>query len=344
MPYSLSYHGKPDKTPLPYVGAPMKPTLPLFALFAWALAGCGAGRPQGSPVPGPPSAPAAAPPTVVMTGPVGRYESTPWTFSTNSFVVEGPTGLVVVDLQFTPSQAERMVAEAERVTGKRVALAVVLHPNPDKFNGVATLQKHGVRVVTSAQVRGLIPAVYRQRTEAFHARYAPDWPAATPAPEPFGDLTTELEAGGTRVRLHVLGAGCSEAHVAVEWDGGDGKHLFVGDLVGNGVHGWLELGKTDEWLARLAELRALRPRFVHPGRGATGGPELLDRQERYLRDVVDLVARERPALPARDGAIARVKAGLVELYPDYGFDVFLDLGLPAVWARQAGGRGGRAGL
>lgn len=270
-----------------------------------------------------------------MTGRVGRYLSTPWTFSTNSFVIEGPTGLILIDLQFTPSQAERLVEEAERVTKKRTALAVVLHPNPDKFNGVEALQKRGVRVVTSAQVRGLIPAVYRQRTEAFHSRYAPDWPATEPAPEPFGDRTTELEAGGTRVRLHVLGAGCSEAHIVAEWDGDDGKHVFVGDLVGNGVHGWLELGRTDEWLARLAEVRALGPRFVHPGRGATGGLELLERQERYLRDVVGVVVRERPTLPAPAGAIDRVKGRVLELYPHYGFEVFLDIGLPAVWARQA---------
>jgi glyoxylase-like metal-dependent hydrolase (beta-lactamase superfamily II) len=269
---------------------------------------------------------------------VGTYVSSPRTFSTRSFVIEGATGLVLVDLQFTPSEAQRFVTEAERVTKKRTALGIVLHPNPDKFNGTETLQKRGVRVVTSAQVSALIPAVFRQRTAAFAPRYAPDWPTVTPSPEPFGDQTTELEAGGTRVRLHVLGAGCSEAHLAVEWDGDDGKHLFVGDLVANQVHSWLELGKTEEWLARIAELRALHPRFVHPGRGATGGPELLDQEERYLRDVLRLVSAERSSLPLPSisaEALDRVKAKLLGLYPRYDFDVFLDIGLPAVWSHQA---------
>jgi hypothetical protein len=213
----------------------------------------------------------------------------------------------------------------------------VLHPNPDKFNGTETLQKRGVRVVTSAEVSALIPAVFAQRTASFAPRYAPDWPTTTPAPEAFGDKTTDLDAGGTHLRLHVLGPGCSESHVAVEWDGDDGKHLFVGDLVGNEFHSWLELGKVDAWLARIAELRALHPRFVHPGRGRTGGPELLDQEERYLRDVLRLVAEERassgPAASA--GALGRVKSKMLALYPAYDFDVFLDLGLPAVWSHQA---------
>ncbi|MDB4996324.1 MAG: beta-lactamase [Myxococcaceae bacterium] len=267
---------------------------------------------------------------------IGTYVSSPRTFSTRSFAIEGSTGLVLVDLQFTPSEAQRFVTEAERVTNKRTALAIVLHPNPDKFNGTETLQKRGVRVVTSTQVSALIPAVFAQRTASFAPRYAPDWPTATPAPEPFGDKTTELEAGGTRVRLHVLGAGCSEAHVAVEWDGDDGKHLFVGDLVGNEFHSWLELGKVDEWLARIAELRALHPKFVHPGRGATGGPELLDQEERYLRDVLRLVAEERASSPTPSpAALDRVKSKMLALYPRYDFDVFLDLGLPAVWSHAA---------
>ncbi len=216
---------------------------------------------------------------------VGTYVSTPWTFATNSFFIEGKSALVLIDTQFTPSQATRAVEEAERSTGRKVELAVVLHPNPDKFNGTETLQKRGVRVVTSAQVRALIPKVFEARTKAFGARYAPDWPTTTPAPDVFGDHTIEEEGGHVRLRLHVLGAGCSGAHVVAEWDGDGGKHVFVGDLVDNEVHAWLELGMIDEWLARLAEIRALKPTFVHPGRGASGGPELLDVQEKYLREV-----------------------------------------------------------
>lgn len=244
---------------------------------------------------------------------------------------------MAVDTQFLPSEAERMIATAERQTGKKFALAVVLHANPDKFNGTATFQRHGVRVVTSKQVKDLLPSVHDKRLRAFYDRYAPDYPKELPAPEVFGEATTELTAGGLTLKLHVMGAGCSEAHVALEWrdPARPARHLFVGDLVGNGVHSWLEIGKTDAWLARLAELERLAPTFVHPGRGKSGGPELLTAERVYLEKVIALVAEERPTLPIPEAGLERAKAKIVAAYPHHGFPVFLDIGLPAEWERQA---------
>jgi glyoxylase-like metal-dependent hydrolase (beta-lactamase superfamily II) len=262
---------------------------------------------------------------------IGTYVSSNWGFSTNSYWIEGPDGLVVVDTQFLPSAAAEMVSWAERVTGKRVVLAIVLHANPDKFNGTETLQRRGIRVVTSDQVRALIPGVFEKRTRAFAARYAPDWPPVTPAPAGFGAQTTDLHAAGLTLRLHVLGPATSDAHVVLEWDG----HLFTGDLVASQCHAWLELGHVDEWLQRIAEMRALHPTAVHPGRGPTAGPELLDAQEVYLRRVKELVLSERPTMPVRPDAIARIKDALVREHPDYDYDVFLGMGLPAVWERYA---------
>jgi len=286
-------------------------------------------------------APAASPeerepePTLSATSDrrVWQFVSTPWTFSTSSYVIEGPSGLVLVDLQFTPSQAEQLVALAEARTGKKVVLGIVLHANPDKFNGTGVLQKRGIRVVTSEQVRALVPDVFRRRTEAFAERYAPDWPTETPLPESFGAKTTTLEAAGLTLELHVLGAGCSEAHVVVAWEG----HVFAGDLVAHRNHAWLEIGKTDEWLLRLEEIRARKPRYVHPGRGASGGPDLLETQARYLRDVMRFVAEENPKMPPPEGALEKVKEKIVRAYPGYGFEVFLRIGLPAEWARQSRG-------
>ena len=267
---------------------------------------------------------------------VGTYVSSTWGFSTTTYWIEGPTGLILIDTQFLPSAAEEAVAWAEQATGKKVKLAVVLHANPDKFNGTATLKKRGIRVVTSAQVRALIPAVHELRLKAFYDRYQPDYPKEFTLPDSFGDKTTELSAGGVTIKAHVLGAGCSDAHVAVQFEG----HLFVGDLVASGAHSWLELGHTDEWLIRLGELRALKPDFVHPGRGPSGDERLLTQQEFYLKFIIAAVAAEKPTLQAIgsgkiESALARVRNKLDEHYVGYRFGVFLDIGLPAEWRRQA---------
>ncbi len=269
---------------------------------------------------------------------VGTYVSSTWGFSTASYWIEGPRGLVLVDTQFLPSAAREAVEVAEAATGKKVVLAVVLHANPDKFNGTAVLRERGIRVVTSAQVRALVPAVHEKRKRAFYERYRPDYPAEATLPESFGGATTELEAAGLRLRMHVMGPACSEAHVVLEWD----KHLFVGDLVAGMTHAWLEIGRTDEWLRRLAELERLAPDFVHPGRGPSGDGRLLGQQRAYLESVVAEVAAEKPWVGAdgkldakAEGALARIKERLEKRFLGYRFGVFLDIGLPAEWRRQA---------
>ncbi|HSN98580.1 MAG TPA: MBL fold metallo-hydrolase [Candidatus Nanopelagicales bacterium] len=312
------------------------PLLLATLLAGAALPGCGPTAPATA---GPQAAePAPAPPK--LRGKVARFEadprigvytSRPWGFETKSYWIEGPEGLVVIDTQFLTSAAVEVLDAAESMTGKKVELAIVLHPNPDKFNGTATFQARGVKVLTSAQVLAKIPEVHDKRLRAFYDRYKPDYPKELPQPVSFGDADTELSAGGVTVKARLLGPGCSDAHVAVEFDG----HVFVGDLVGNGTHAWLEIGEVEAWRQRLEEIAAMKPRFVHPGRGATGGAELLAWESTYLERVLSEVAKAKPSMPPPEGAIERVKQRMVEAYPGLDYDVFLELGLPAVWKKQA---------
>jgi len=262
---------------------------------------------------------------------VWTYVATPWGFETNTFFVEGPTGLVAVDTQFLPSAAAEAIAKVEAATGKEVVFAIVLHPNPDKFNGTATLRARGVRVVTSAQVAERIPEVHALRKSWFYDRYAPDYPEEAAAPEVFGDETTTLTAAGLDLTLHVMGPGISDAQVVVEVGG----HVFTGDLVANGTHSWLELGLLDAWRARLDEISALSPRAVHPGRGASGGPELLAAEREYLDVVEARVAAARPEGEPTRPEIMKIRADIEARYPGYGYGVFLRVGLPAVWKTVA---------
>ncbi len=272
-----------------------------------------------------------AAPAAAATYDVGVFESRPYGFETRSYWIEGPDSLVVIDTQFTPFIAGKLIDTAEWTTGKKVRLAIVLHPNPDKFNGTATFQQRGIKVVTSAQVLKWVSSVHADRLAAFGGRYAPDYPTATPAPQSFGDHTRTLRAAGLDLTLHVLGAGCSEAHVVVEFRG----HIFTGDLVANGHHGWLELGRTEQWHKRLNELKALKPLHVHPGRGASGDARLLDAMAAYLRRVSGIVAAAQPQGEPSDAAVADVVTSVKAAFPRYGYPVFLWIGVPAEWRRQA---------
>ena len=262
---------------------------------------------------------------------VGQYVSSGWTFATSSFWIRGPLGVVLVDTQFLPSAGIEALDAAERATRAKVTTGFVLHANPDKFNGTTALQGRGVEVLTSQAVLEAMPAIHKKRVAAFYERYKPDYPLEMPRPGVFGAGTTRLEKAGLQLTAHVLGPGCSEAHVVLQFE----DQIFVGDLVANGAHSWLEIGRTDEWVRRIAELEAMQPRLVHPGRGASGGPELLTRQRAYLEEVIALVAAEKPSGPPQEAALGRVRATLEQRHPGYRFPVFLEIGLPAEWERQA---------
>lgn len=263
---------------------------------------------------------------------IGTYVSSEDGFLTSSSWIEGPTGLILIDTQFLLSAAEELVQVAESSTGKKVVLAVVLHPNPDKFNGTAVLARRGIRVVTSAQVKALVPAVHELRKSWFFESYKPDYPETVPALESFGDATRVLEAGGVNVKLHVLGRGCSGAHVVAQF----GAHLFPGDLVTNDFHSWLELGHLRDWLERLDEMKAMDAGFVHPGRGPGGTIDLLDAQAHYLRRVIAIVEAaqaKNPAARPDEAALEALQGEIVAAFPGLRYPRFVSNGLAAAWER-----------
>lgn len=260
---------------------------------------------------------------------IGTYISTDHTFSTSSYWIEGPTGLIFIDTQFLPISAEKMLDSAERLTGKKVDLAVILHPNPDKFNGTTALQKRGIKVVTSDPVKAAIPKVHELRKAWFFDMYKPDYPANAAVPDAFGSKTTEIEAGGTKIKLHVMGKGCSDTHVVAQW----GEHLFPGDLVTNGFHSWLELGYLDEWIARIDQLKKLDVSYVYPGRGPAGDVSLLDNQEDYLKEVRRIVKAQKPKGAPTRKQIAALNVAIENRFPDLYFTKFVENGTEELWKR-----------
>lgn len=252
---------------------------------------------------------------------VGTYVSP--IFTTSSYWIEGPEGVVVVDVQFGLSAAEELLKRAEEQTKKKVVLAIVLHPNPDKFNGTEVFQKRGIRVITSKSVASYIPEVYELRRKWFYERFKPDFPGTLPKPEIEQSIpdtgVVELKEAGLTLKIHGMGKGCSYSHLVVEVD----KHLFVGDLVTNGFHSWLELGFINDWIERINELQKLNPEFVHVGRGESGGPELLVKEKEYLEETKKLAKLAKGPKNLGDK--------ILEKYPDLQYSNFVRLGQEEVF-------------
>jgi glyoxylase-like metal-dependent hydrolase (beta-lactamase superfamily II) len=279
-----------------------------------------------------------APPNgFAATGDIGTFTSSPKAFSTASYWIEGDSGVVMIDTQFLPKESVESLLAAEKATGKKVLAAIVLHPNPDKFNGTAELQARGVRVLTTREIKDEIPAVHKIRLGWFFDEYAPDYPKEAANPEVIelsaGEVKKSLSIAGINLTIHALGAGASKAHLVVQ----HGSSVFVGDLINPNNHAWLELGTISPWLKRLAEISAMEPRSIYPGRGPKGGIELVAQQAAYLRNVSKWVREEMNQTsrgPLGFFVKRRLQSKIENAYPALGYPIFMRDGLQAVWAEE----------
>jgi glyoxylase-like metal-dependent hydrolase (beta-lactamase superfamily II) len=127
-----------------------------------------------------------------------------------------------------------------------------------------------------------------------------------------------------------LGKGASGAHLVAQFE----HHVFVGDLINPDNHAWLELGLIGDWLARLDEIRALKPLKIYPGRGQVGGPEMIEAQAAYLKQVQRWV-RETLS-PGELGWLKKqmLQRKIEAAYPQLGYAIFMRDGLGAVWKTE----------
>ena len=66
--------------------------------------------------------------------------------------------------------------------------------------------------------------------------------------------------------------------------------LFCGPAVVNGPHAKISGSNTADWLQELVNLQALNPKYIVPGSGSWGGPQIVDRQRRFLGELRQQVA------------------------------------------------------
>src|SRR5205823_4118725 len=65
----------------------------------------------------------------------------------------------------------------------------------------------------------------------------------------------------------------------------EGQVLFPGELCANGPRADLTRSDSRAWIDTLETLQKLPVRTVVPGFGTVGGPQILDRQKRFLTEL-----------------------------------------------------------
>jgi glyoxylase-like metal-dependent hydrolase (beta-lactamase superfamily II) len=292
-----------------------------------------------------PACGAAAGPSVYV------FESDANGFNTRTVFVDSGAAVAAFDAQFTPQLADAAIAFLRAKTKSPLRYLIVTHPNPDKFNGLASFKAAGATVVASEATAAAMPDVQRYK-KAFFVETAKmftdaSYPALGTIDRTFrGKLDLDL-GRGTRIALAELAQpGVSSTQTVAYVP--QAKALIVGDLVHHKAHAWLEGGlvggrPTPTVAGWIKDLRELEARYgkdaptVYGGRGEAAPLGVaIPAQIAYLEKADAIVSAYVAKLGAARSELATAKAGahfaalqkeLEAAFPDYALGYMIQYGV-----------------
>jgi type 1 glutamine amidotransferase len=186
-----------------------------------------------------------------------------------------------------PQRIPRLLEQIAQTSSKPIGAAIVLQARSVDLESASAFARRGIDIVIQKDGATVLRAAF-ERVPA---------DVATSARNHIREFADRVELGNGQHKIEVIdvgrfaGPGVAVAYLSQP------RILFVGALC---VHGpRAELAGTDTlgWLSALSKLQGLPCRTVVPGRGSVGDASLLEREQRFLRElrrqVGHLVAQSR---------------------------------------------------
>lgn len=211
----------------------------------------------------------------------------------NVGIIEGDTGVLVVDTGMGPANGRPVLEAARRRSGDRRLYLTLTHFHPEHGYGAQSFVDDATIVYNRAQADEL--AESGQEFIELFSTFGPEVAELLDGvefvqPHEMYEGRTELDLGGRTVALHEAGGAHTRGDQIVLLPA-DGV-LFAGDLVENRffpiVFG--DVANGPAWIETLDRLEAFGASTVVPGHGEVGGPELIRDLRTYLIEVRDEVA------------------------------------------------------
>lgn len=240
-------------------------------------------------------------------------------YDVNSTMISGERDMLVIDPQFSLSEAHKLAAEILE-SKKNLAVIYCTHPHPDHLFGLAVLKQ----AFPNAKIVAL-PATVNAAKTGWPARqkfWLPTYGNNIPGPEPvlpeeLAEPVLTLEGEQFPITGGVQGA-----------DGPGNSFIYIpslnavvtGDIVFDHVYFGVPRGPAREnWLKTIDQIAALKPSVVipgHEGQGATHDMQAIEFMKKYMADWDANVARSKDA--------AEMKANVLNEYPALGMPFTLN--------------------
>jgi glyoxylase-like metal-dependent hydrolase (beta-lactamase superfamily II) len=271
----------------------------------------------------------------------------------NTGVVIGEKGVLIVDAQATPALAEKVLHKVRELTDKPVKQVVLTHFHADNTLGALAFEPG--EVISSDLTKRMMETrgveeirLARQRDAALFADLPGNTGVSMPSMTIASSMTIDL--GGLDVRLMHLGRAHTMGDLVV-WVPQSGV-IFAGDLVQKAAVPYCGDAHLADWPRAIDRITAFRPTALMPGRGKSAiGPQAVTTAIETTRDFVvtlrdaaaacveqsiglkDTFQAVRDALAGRFGSKADFEFHL-PISVARAYDEALGLDQPQVWTRE----------
>lgn len=230
-----------------------------------------------------------------------------------SAIIYGEKDAVLIDAQFTLSNAHRLVAEIIE-TGRTLTTIYITHVHPDHFMGLPVIKQAfpDARVVSLPVIAEDVNNSSEFKLEYWGNKVLGHNGAKTKVVvEAMSEPVIMLEGR----RLEILGPFHADApNSSAVWIPSI-RTVVASDVIYDHAHAWLSATKSpammDEWLAVLDRLDALKPEVVVPGHAPSNkylSPASIEFTRRYIKTF----AEKMKAAPDGDA----LRAEMRRIYPD----------------------------
>lgn len=249
-------------------------------------------------------------------------------FHVTSTIVSGEHDAVLIDAQFTRSDAQRL-AERIKATGKNLTTVYVTHGHPDHYWGFTTLSKQfpRARFVTAPEVVPVIDETLEAKVAQWKPMYGDEVPDAPIKPKALDGDTIDLE--GNELSIIHLGQGDVRSSTVV-WIP-QLSTIVVGDVAYNGTHVWLAEDSPEQrlqWIKNLERLAEMNPKTVIAGHKVPGTND--DGRRVLLKETSDYIASFHAAVGRSTSAQELVKT-MTEKYQDRALPIILEISANAAF-------------
>ncbi len=260
--------------------------------------------------------------------------SSPRSFLTNAYLIETAHAVVAVDTFMIVPDALAL-RELLHSTGKPLIAIIITHGHPDHYNGTATLMAD-FKDVPVISTQGITDCI-RDSIDAKEVKWKPffgdEWPSEKILPNQWVNNGETLCLDGLDYYFKDLGAAESSSDLCFTL-GMNKSVVFVGDVVFNQMHGFMNDGHSQQWLVVLkqlaGELKDVKTLFT--GHGLPGNPaELISTQIEYVGVYQNEVAK---LAKGNNGLSQEQKneldGNMCKAYPHYQLAEFIKAGADSV--------------